>query len=662
MMSIIARSRSSRFFLIVLHLVCVSTHLQRKQISATTIQNAILQFLPFGDINMDVDDNDSDDSRRGSSATFSRTTATERNSNKASSSSSSSSKEQHNNNNSNRNSRLDPYWLQDSYDQKCLGPMGLFSECGDANLWKVIPKSKRDSKLRQFIRWASEEEEDDTGRDDYQQQDATQLVLGDGYYALQVFDEDLSALYYNNNYNKNSILFDTDQQGQRYPRSVAEQSVASNNNISKKNGSDEEEFKKKDCLTRRRKDNKLVIVSCSHDRAWYWKINKFGTLHFDKPTRGFGGISTNTGTMKQRSLLQQNSNRQHNLESCMWRYHNVSLSSSSSSSSSSEAFLLPCDGNRPVGEIGNRKTAKSLLLNEDGGGGGGASENSRVVQMQFVSHNYLQAQPENVIQVPLPPLPRIKGLSKQRQQHQQIDTVEKRNDILNPSLKVSSAVDSTITATAAASEKINLPLSRIDIAHSHASVPPTNRKSVSPLLPFHMTSILQQQKMTETDFVSKQIPRFLGDTNPILIVKSRLDKPASSSTSTPTMKSKSAEGKKQRKKLSSTEQPIIYHSHQHRSASSQSLSEKPIIRKIQMNPYIAASNDERWTDPQTGLVYRTDLCQYLGHERKDAGRHTLTGVAQFTKTMLNIKVSATTIVEMNNQYLLTFISILKGSV
>jgi hypothetical protein len=64
-----------------------------------------------------------------------------------------------------------------------------------------------------------------------------------------------------------------------------------------------------------------------------------------------------------------------------------------------------------------------------------------------------------------------------------------------------------------------------------------------------------------------------------------------------------------------------------------------MIRKIQVNPYIAASKDEQWTDPQTGLVYWTDLCQYLGHDRNDVGRHTLTGVGQYTKTMLNIKVS-----------------------
>jgi hypothetical protein len=66
---------------------------------------------------------------------------------------------------------------------------------------------------------------------------------------------------------------------------------------------------------------------------------------------------------------------------------------------------------------------------------------------------------------------------------------------------------------------------------------------------------------------------------------------------------------------------------------------RPIIRnKIPTNPYINDSVDEKWTDPQTQLVYHTDLCHYLGHNRRDAGRHTLTGVGQYMKTVFNIKV------------------------
>jgi len=62
------------------------------------------------------------------------------------------------------------------------------------------------------------------------------------------------------------------------------------------------------------------------------------------------------------------------------------------------------------------------------------------------------------------------------------------------------------------------------------------------------------------------------------------------------------------------------------------------LRRIETHPYIAAAKDETWTDPQTGLKFPTDLCKYLGHDLKSAGRHTLTGVGYYTKTMMNIKI------------------------
>lgn len=54
-------------------------------------------------------------------------------------------------------------------------------------------------------------------------------------------------------------------------------------------------------------------------------------------------------------------------------------------------------------------------------------------------------------------------------------------------------------------------------------------------------------------------------------------------------------------------------------------------RRIPVHPYIAAAKDEVWTDPQTGLQYPTDLSNYLGHDRKERGRHTLMGFGQYRK-------------------------------
>jgi len=62
------------------------------------------------------------------------------------------------------------------------------------------------------------------------------------------------------------------------------------------------------------------------------------------------------------------------------------------------------------------------------------------------------------------------------------------------------------------------------------------------------------------------------------------------------------------------------------------------LRRIEIHPYIATAKNEVWIDPQTGLQFPTDLCRYLGHDRKSAGRHTLTGMGYYTKTIMNIKI------------------------
>ena len=67
------------------------------------------------------------------------------------------------------------------------------------------------------------------------------------------------------------------------------------------------------------------------------------------------------------------------------------------------------------------------------------------------------------------------------------------------------------------------------------------------------------------------------------------------------------------------------------SSSSSLMQPPPKARRIEVHPYIAASKNEIWKDPQTGLEYRTDLCHYLGRDRNEHGRHTLMGVGQYRK-------------------------------
>jgi hypothetical protein len=74
------------------------------------------------------------------------------------------------------------------------------------------------------------------------------------------------------------------------------------------------------------------------------------------------------------------------------------------------------------------------------------------------------------------------------------------------------------------------------------------------------------------------------------------------------------------------------------SEQSSSTHHRPI--KIPVHPYIAASKDGVWVDPLTSLEYPTDLCEYSGQTKKEAGRHTLMGVGQYYRTAFNIKVNA----------------------
>jgi hypothetical protein len=54
------------------------------------------------------------------------------------------------------------------------------------------------------------------------------------------------------------------------------------------------------------------------------------------------------------------------------------------------------------------------------------------------------------------------------------------------------------------------------------------------------------------------------------------------------------------------------------------------VQRIQTHPYLNAAQNEVWTDPATGLEFRTDLRHYL-HHSETKGRHTLTGVGIYRK-------------------------------
>jgi hypothetical protein len=145
-----------------------------------------------------------------------------------------------------------------------------------------------------------------------------------------------------------------------------------------------------------------------------------------------------------------------------------------------------------------------------------------------------------------------------------------------------------------------------DLAHRHASEP------------IHHTQI--KTKAVKTNFAGKSVtPKAkekrhalfnLQDTNPILFIGAQQSSPSTIGART-IPKSVTSTGAHAYKLL-----------------------------RLQTHPYFSTAKNNVWTDPQTGLEYPTDLCSYLGHDIKRDGRHTLTGVGYYMKTVLNIKVSS----------------------
>jgi hypothetical protein len=423
-----------------------------------------------------------------------------------------------------------PHWIQDAEDQKCLGPMGRWGDCGDTTLWRIIPSSRRHARRTQWIRWATEEEDVDH-----------KLIIRPQAYAFQLVDELGSKLKWINNWS-------------------TESSSPIVNLI------------ENECLSRRRKDNKLVIVSCAQDRAWFWKVNENGIMYFDKSIRVASDSrkqETKKRLLKKKIILE-----------CVSR-------------NASEALLQPCDGRHSYHRDESRLS--DLHLGD-------------AVQVQFVRpslDNYKKTRLDTDFKIPEKFLSKTDRGEKKR---------SKTGDYhVTTDIKIRK--EQSLTNLPTRKRPVNLP-SQVDLAHVHATAGSnhTELRSAS-----RMTTILPHQS---SDAVAKELPRLLLYSNPILVV------------SDPRM-SGSSENDINRYRTSPSKE-----SHQSQTLLRDNLThlEKPVIRKIPKNPYIAASVDEKWTDPQTGLVYLTDLCQYLGHERKDVGRHTLTGVGQYTKTMLNIKV------------------------
>lgn len=429
--------------------------------------------------------------------------------------------------------RLEPFWLQDSADEKCLGPSGGFSECGDATLWFIERKERKRSTFNMYSFGVEEGsiDEDEPYR-----------------YAIQIVDMDYEkGLQQQSQFNGTTEK--TNNKSERlswlFNRSRGRHIL------------DQKQFTSaQNCLIpSKRKKNKssaglISLEPCTARRGmWSWRVDQNGRLY---------------------EITKNSENRR-----CLWRMNN------------GETLLSDCDEGLLDEEslepgrlvqfalVRYRATITTDLCLHDE-----CTTNVDINARKDIHSKPLHRQ-EEVEKVIVPPKEMEPAASNEEKNKKETDALESRN---------------------------HLPKTNVDIAHSHASAPASH-------LTLKLGSRISKDKGRGTN--EKDVQKFskfetLKNTNPILFI-SRTDPEDEIGSS-------DNDGIILSKKVT----PSIDASYK--------------LRRIAIHPYIAASKDEIWIDKKTGLEFHTDLCKYLGHNRKEYGRHTLTGVGQFTKTIMKIKV------------------------
>lgn len=470
------------------------------------------------------------------------------------------------------------FWLQDPTDKSCLDPRAHFSQCGDATLWRILPKkaTKRQAKWRRWITWATEEQETEQNTSDSRIEGyAIQLVDGYDLPFSAPGEPHLTALhepyFRDNQHTPTNYLYTYSSLYQNYHHP----------------SSPSNDWSKKECLTRRRNDNKLVLAPCSESRAWSWHFTDHGILQFEKPKIIYPFRKSHPSpSMQQKKLLKHHNARPKRVLQCLGR------------NAFDHAVLLPCDGESttPTNNLSIKRSDSHSL-----------AEAQRVLQMVLVRQAAVHRMPV---------------LSEDSSMAQQEHHLSQLMGAPHTSLPEEDLM-----------HQHGLPPSRRDIAHSHATDPPGSRDLRT-----------ANRVMSLSHHYQSQTPAQLSLTTSSRTTISSTSSTASSQSETkaPTAKAKSTiqssfpRTDNNRTTVSKTT-PVMKKSSTPTSKPPSSSSHKHKLQ-IQVNPYVAKSQNELWTDPKTGLVFHTDLCQYLGHDRSLVGRHTLTGVGQYTRTVFNVKV------------------------
>lgn len=503
----------------------------------------------------------------------------------------------------------EPYWFQDNNDGLCLGPNGGFGDCGDATLWRVrrrplTKKQLREKRYRQRHRKRLEE------RDRRREKQKSSAKLPSSVCVWPFFCEKNSPILQPTHYGFDEIFgfeYDVDAEVEGFALQLTDLDAAAANSSLFVGGmakerrsfwntnSDKEVRSQDECLlsyspSRRggqheqQQQPTLRLGPCQSEEAWVWHVNRDGIL-----VRGL-----------TKTELRKRKNR--------WRLGKAAATSRSDVAAnmgcvrrnSTSASLLPCNNDLKRGI-------------QDG------SKSNSLVEFSLVRY------PSAISKV---------------NQHQttSVSSPNDGNDSSSSSWEPWKGLDGASMLlpggdkleekVAISEEEDHLPRSRTisqNVKNRKVEV-----KSTASMLHASLDPIRPQQSETTSASHIRDSPIAMNGVS-FHQQRSKREEMAVKGSSTPSIA----------KPRLQTEAKLL-HKPPHNPASGDRNddhhSNPHPPRKIPVHPYIQSSKDFVWVDPLTSLEYPTDLCSYLGQNKKEAGRHTLMGVGQYYRTAFNIKV------------------------
>ena len=527
----------------------------------------------------------------------------------------------------------EPYWLQDDVDGKCFGPGG-FSECGDATLWLV---RKRSSRRRQLHGGSDAKSNCSESRKEGGALSFLWRWLRGGSDCRSDLAEDLwgfslelidGSLLSSSSVSSSSTSIDMNPPANMRRRI----------NDSTEEGPDL--LQEGECLL---SDGlELKLGSCLKDEAWVWRINGDGILVQDELGLVERFVGEDDAFKAIRGLLQNSipqlepdrmaaaklqEQYEEGTTNCVYRVNATVAATGPCSVNSDDSSN---SGNHTV-EVSSLN-GMQVLSRSSSPRGEQNDASARLVGFSLVRYQASAASRKLPTLPTMPTEIQVETSSACKREQSPDPLIHCDQDVSRAEGEDVPTPPSARTRTNHATGPFMHPDHKPASQFRFASVSPSERSDTTEPIErsLHMSTrgVIGHRVMPKHSFSE----RFAG-ASPLTLGAAAATTHRASSQRKISHNAKLTTSRGGNKHLlhtpptaSLSSMPLLHDDAPH----------KP--RKIPKHPYIEASTDGIWVDPDTKLEYLTDLSEYLGLDRKESGRHTLTGVGQYTRTFLKIKV------------------------